>query len=338
MTDFQRTRSKVWFPSLDDDDYDDDIIGHVLQQQHRQHSWRRQPSSSPESRRVSSGSPSNGSHQSQDSGFSDSESGGGGGGSPPGPPNGVRLPGGVLPEKAAPDGTLLPSDIDRPRLEPPPCDCFLPACELSRKFRSYEHVTASVADDVVSSPLFRLQPRDKPPAAATVDGPQQSPCTPNRTCFIVDELPKSGGSVGSAVAAAVLPPPPPLPLQSTPGSTKSLDFDQSENVTVVENVGPREDRENAIIEPPTPFVDRLSQNEDDALDGCDRSAGAADVAVASPDDGGDESSCDELLDAPPEHTSTPKSTKNRCCTPSWLHYRKDLQLRKPRNLQKSFDR
>lgn len=319
MTDFQRTRSKVWFPALDDDD-DDDIIGHL--QQH-QHSWRRQPSSSPESRRVSSGSPSNGSHKSQDSGFSDSESGGG---SPPGPSNGARqprsakgafaadrLPDGVLPEEAPaanPGGTLKspPSTFAHP--EPPPCDCFLPACELSRKFRSYEHVTVT-ADDTASSP-FRLL-CNKPPAAAETDGPQ-SPRTPNRTCFIVDELPKSGGSVASL-------PPPPL---STPSSAKSFDFDQSENVTVVENVGPREDRENVIIEPPTLFVDRLN---DDMVDGCNRSGD-----VVSSDDG-------ELSDGPdtPEHTSTPKSTKNRCCTPR-LHNKKDLQLRKPKNLQKSFDR
>lgn len=310
MTDFQRTRSKVWFPTLDDDDED---IGHL-------HSWRRQPSSSPESRRVSSGSPSNGSHRSQDSGFSDSESGG----SPPGPSAAAaaaagmrpaRLPDGVLPElptacEAAPHAAVPATDSD------PHCDCFLPACELSRKFRSYEHVTAAV--EAASS--FRT-----PTAAAKTHAQEPSPRTPNRTCFIVDLLPKSGG--GSSAGPQT---PSSAAQLSTPGSVKSFDghFDQSENVTVVENVNQPptdgDDRGDLIIEPPTPFVDRFS--DDDAVDGGDRvAAGLGDGEPLS--DGPDS----------PEHTSTPKSTKNRCCTPK-LHYRKELQLRKPKNLQASFDR
>lgn len=134
----------------------------------------------------------------------------------------------------------------------------------------------------------------------------EEPRTPNRTCFIVDELPKNSNAV-----TAIL---------STPSSTKSFDFDRSENVTVVEKIN--RDVENAddddlIIEPPTPFVDRLNN----ALEQDDT-----------------ESLCSES-DRPgtPEHTSTPKSTKNRCCTPR-LHYRKELQLRKPKNQQNTIDR
>jgi len=111
----------------------------------------------------------------------------------------------------------------------------------------------------------------------------------------VDELPKSGGAV------------PAVQQPSTPSFDG--DFDRSENVTVVENVrniGEHDDDDDdgrqLIIDPPTPFVDRADD-------------------VDSLSDG---------PDAPPEHTSTPKSTKNRCCTPK-LHYRKQLQLRKPQN-------
>lgn len=317
MTDFQRTRSKVWFPNLDDDD--DDIQHH--------HSWRRQPSSSPESRRVLSGSPSNGSHKSQDSGFSDSES------SPLGMSRHAKdeddgdddnndgkrqRPDGVLPEAHFPS-CRTPSSTDghaTSTCPPEPCDCFLPACELSRKFRSYEYVprTCDAADPMMAATPLR------PTAVRYGLAAVEEPRTPNRTCFIVDELPKSGGG-GTT----------PAQPQSTPGSVKSFDghFNRSENVTVVENVGGKQqdgndnddddddDDKSMIIDPPTPFVDRL-QND------------AADTSVESlsESNGG--------LDAP-EHTSTPKSTKDRCCTPR-LHYRKDLQLKKPKNLQASYDR
>lgn len=159
MTDFQRTRSKVWFPNLDDDD--EDILQH-----HNHHLWRRQPSSSPESRRVSSGSPSNGSHRSQDSGFSDSDSSG----SPssgsstkgasvkedchirpnePASPFANELPDGVLPEIPV---ARIPSPCNESSRPPEPCDCFLPACELSRKFASYDFdVTA--ASETTTSPF-----------------------------------------------------------------------------------------------------------------------------------------------------------------------------------------
>lgn len=270
MTDFQRTRSKVWFLNDDDEDI--------------HHSWRRQPSSSPESRRVSSGSPSNGSHKSQDSGFSDSES------SPLGLSKTLpkeikqldetnvftdKLPGGVLSEASV---ARSPSPCESQQSEI--CNCFLPACELSRKFRSLEYVAADT-----SSP-FRLTKRY-----------EEEPRTPNRTCFIVDEIPKSN---------VVL---------STPSSTKSFDghFDQSENVTVVENTkesGTTND--DLIIDPPTPFIDNLI-NEDSV------------------------SFCESDRPDTPEHTSTPKSTKDRCCTPR-LHYRKELQLRKPKNQQNNTDR
>lgn len=290
MTDFQRTRSKVWYSNLDVDD--DDV--------HHLHSWRRQPSSSPESRRVSSGSPSNGSHRSQDSGFSDSES------SPPGPSRGLlpkdgpqrsvgnienpftnELPDGVLSETTAP--CWVPSQSKTPE----PCSCFLPACELSRKFRFS-------------------------PATGPLSQQAEEPVTPNRTCFIVDELPKSGGSGGGGGA---------LPqLQATPSSVKSFDghFDQSENVTVVENVqqnGGGADNDvgdDLIIEPPTPFVDRFCTDHD---------ASDATSFYSGSDNGPDT----------PEHTSTPKSTKDRCCTPRF-HYRKEQQLRKQQNLQNSYDR
>ncbi|XP_025411976.1 protein inscuteable homolog isoform X2 [Sipha flava] len=272
MTDFQRTRSKVWFSNDDDEDI--------------HHSWRRQPSSSPESRRVLSGSPSNGSHKSQDSGFSDSES------SPLGLSKALpkeekqlqdetnvftdKLPGGILSETSV---SRIPSPCESQQSDI--CNCFLPACELSRKFRSLEYV----ADADTSSP-FRKTKRY-----------EEELRTPNRTCFIVDELPKSN---------VVL---------STPSSTKSFDghFDQSENVTVVENV--KQDggsNDNLIIDPPTPFVDRLNNADSISLCESDR-----------PDT--------------PEHTSTPKSTKDRCCTPK-LHYRKELQLRKPKCLQINTDR
>lgn len=324
MTDFQRTRSKVWFPNLDDDD--DDI-------QH--HSWRRQPSSSPESRRVLSGSPSNGSHKSQDSGFSDSES------SPLGlsskglsrqpkdeddddddndgkrqRPDAMnafaadQLSDDALPEAhlsscRTPSSTAIHATSTCP---PEPCDCFLPACELSRKFRSYEYVPriCDAADLIAATPFRPTAVRYA--AAATVE-----PRTPNRTCFIVDELPKSGGGTT------------PAQPQSTPSSVKSFDghFDRSENVTVVENVGSNpdgddDDDKSMIIDPPTPFVDRLQNDAADAviIDSLCESNGGLDV---------------------PEHTSTPKSTKDRCSTPR-LHYRKDLQLRKPKNLQASYDR
>lgn len=159
MTDFQRTRSKVWFPNLDDDD--DDILQH-----HNHHSWRRQPSSSPESRRVSSGSPSNGSHRSQDSGFSDSESSG----SPssgsstkgvsvkedcpmrPDEPTSAfldELPDGILPEVAR-----IPSPCSESLPLPEPCDCFLPACELSRKFASYDYDVINTSSEATTS-LFK---------------------------------------------------------------------------------------------------------------------------------------------------------------------------------------
>jgi len=116
------------------------------------------------------------------------------------------------------------------------------------------------------------------------------PRTPNRTCFIVDELPKIGGG-------AVL---------STPSSINS--FDRSENVTVVENVrgvvgqGVDDDNDDRqlIIDPPTPFVDRVGNDDADSLS-----------------DG---------PDTPPDHTSTPKSTKNGYCTPK-PNYRKES--RKP---------
>lgn len=285
MTDFQRTRSKVWFSNLDIEEND----------AHHLHSWRRQPSSSPESRRVSSGSPSNGSHRSQDSGFSDSES------SPPGPSkgllpkNGLQQPGnniensftdelsdGVLPETQGP--CWVPSQSET--LEP--CSCFLPACELSRK--------------------FRFSPTTRPMLQQA-----EEPVTPNRTCFIVDELPKSGGS-GDTL----------LQLQSTPSSVKSFDghFDQSENITVVENVkqddsgeGGNDNCDNLIIEPPTPFIDSFYA-EHDVMS-----------LYSGSDDGPDT----------PDNTSTPKSTKNRCCTPRF-HYRKELQLRKLKNLQNGYDR
>lgn len=277
MTDFQRTRSKVWFPNLDDDD--EDI----------HHSWRRQPSSSPESRRVSSGSPSNGSHKSQDSGFSDSES------SPLGLSKALpkedkqhdntnaftdKLPDGVLPEATVP---RVPSPCEPHPQTPNHCNCLLPACELSRKFHSFEFVTAEE-----TTPFRQTTKRyEKEPAR-----------TPNRTCFIVDELPKT-----------------PLIL-STPSSVKSFDghFDQSENVTVVENIKQDciKNNELLIIDPPTPFVDRLNDVDTVSL-------------------------CESDRPGSPEHTSTPKSTKNRCCTPR-LHYRKDLQLRKPKHLKNSFSR
>lgn len=275
MTDFQRTRSKVWFPNLDDDD--EDI----------HHSWRRQPSSSPESRRVSSGSPSNGSHKSQDSGFSDSES------SPLGSSKTLpkenkqqdkinafteQLPDGVLSEVSVP---RLSSPCEPQPQSPDHCNCFLPACELSRKFRSFEYVTADE-----TSP-FRLPTKRF----------EEEPRTPNRTCFIVDELPKT-----NAV------------LLSTPSSVKSFDghFDQSENVTVVENIKQDCVKNNElIIDPPKPFVD--CYNNEDTV-----------------------SLCESDKPGTPEHTSTPKSTKNRCCTPR-LHYRKDLQLRKPKHLKDSFN-
>ncbi|VVC30242.1 Hypothetical protein CINCED_3A021057 [Cinara cedri] len=285
MTDFQRTRSKVWFSNLDVDD--DDV--------HHLHSWRRQPSSSPESRRVSSGSPSNGSHRSQDSGFSDSES------SPPGPSRSLlpkddqnrpcgnvgssfadELPNGVLPETSAP--CWVPSQSETPE----PCSCFLPACELSRKFRF--------------SPTTR-----------TLSQQAEEPVTPNRTCFIVDELPKSSG--GSGVV---------LQLQSTPSSIKSFDghFDRSENITVVENVKQDDsgagDGDDLIIEPPTPFVDHFCTDRD--------TPDAASLSNGS-EDGPDT----------PEHTSTPKSTKDRCSTPRF-HYRKELQMKKSKILQNSNDR
>lgn len=301
MTDFQRTRSKVWFSNPYDDD--DDMRGH---------SWRRQPSSSPESRRVSTGSPSNGSHKSQDSGFSDSESG-----SPQGSKGSAAAVTNVFadllslstadaasPEapvaacRVSPSPSPSPSPSSSPsRLSPLPlpssspsaaehCDCPLPACELSRKFTPF-------------------RPTAKWYVAA--DDERTSPRTPNRTCFIVDELPKSG------VAA----------LSSTPGSVRSFDghFDRSENVTVVENVVADEHDDDGggvgddpmIIEPPTPFVDRF--NDAASADDCCESDG--------PDT--------------PEHTSTPKSAKDRCCTPR-LHYRKELQLRKPKNLLNAFDR
>lgn len=302
MTDFQRTRSKVWFLSLDDDD--DDI------QQHR--SWRRQPSSSPESRRVSSGSPSNGSHKSQDSGFSDSESSG----SSLQGPSSKNSPKGDEDDDDCNNGTAADSFVDNktPRMdgvitsettstaahriiasciETEECDCFLPACELSRKFRSYE-CTASVE------------------ATPTKWYAKNEPRTPNRTCFIVDELPKNGGSGGVTTQ------------QSTPSSVKSFDghFDQSENVTVVENVkqdddGNEDGIDDLIIEPPTPFVDRFNDMPED---------GATAVSL-----------CESNAPNTPEHTSTPKPTKDRCCTPR-LHYKKDLQLRKPKKLQYSFDR
>lgn len=352
MAEFQRARSKVWYPSLDDDD--EDMHNHHHHHHHlRHHSWRRQPSSSPESRRVSSGSPSNGSHRSQDSGFSDSESG-----SPLGPsskptPTATAaaaaaqaavicvgrpaddghatadsfadgLPHGVLPEEEeeeekAEKTARIPSPCGLLREQRPPsvpveeapphCDCFLPACELSRKFRSYDY----------ASP-FRPSPVAD---AASNRRAEEEPRTPNRTCFIVDELPKSGG-------------PRSVPLQSTPDSVKSFDghFDQSENVTVVENVK-RDDEDNddddgddsnpdvlddgdSIIDPPVPFVDdRLkTEQEYDAT-----------------------SVCSSVPDRPdtPEHTSTPKSTKDRCCTPR-LQYRKELQLKKPKSSQNIIDR
>lgn len=272
MTDFQRTRSKVWFSNDDDEDI--------------QHSWRRQPSSSPESRRVSSGSPSNGSHKSQDSGFSDSES------SPLGLSKVLpkeeqqlqvetnvftdKLPGGVLSEASV---ARIPSPCESQQSEI--CNCFFPACELSRKFRSLEYMAAADA----SSP-FRMTKRY-----------EEELRTPNRTCFIVDELPKSN---------VVL---------STPSSTKSFDghFDQSENVTVVENVKSSDgSNDDLIIDPPTPFVDRINNADSVSLCESDR-----------PDT--------------PEHTSTPKSTKDRCCTPR-LYFRKELQLRKPKYLQSNTDR
>ncbi|XP_015380018.1 PREDICTED: protein inscuteable homolog [Diuraphis noxia] len=275
MTDFQRTRSKVWFPNLDDDD--EDI----------HHSWRRQPSSSPESRRISSGSPSNGSHKSQDSGFSDSES------SPLGLSKALlkedkqqkntnaftdQLPDGVLPEALVP---RVPSPCEPQPQSPNHCNCFLPACELSRKFRSFEYVA------VEETSPFRPTPKKY----------EEEPRTPNRTCFIVDELPKT---------SVVL---------LTPSSVKSFDghFDQSENVTVVENI--KQDcikNNDLIIDPPTPFVDRFNDADTVSL-------------------------CESDRPGSPEHTSTPKSTKNRCCTPR-LHYRKDLQLRKPKHLKDSFNR
>lgn len=295
MTDFQRTRSKVWFPNLDDDD--DDM----------HHSWRRQPSSSPESRRVSTGSPSNGSHKSQDSGFSDSESSttttspSGSSSSSKGGLSSVNLhqtneftdvlPDGVLPE--VPVARVADQPCGSQPQPPEHCDCFLPACELSRRFRSYELVsggggggTTTVAE--LTAAEFLPSPF-KPTKKHT-----ELLRTPNRTCFIVDELPKSNAT-----------------LSSTPGSVKSFDghFDRSENVTVVENVQQPDNSDGdneSIIDPPTPFVDRL--NDDVSFSESDRP------------------------ETPPEHTSTPKSTKDRCCTPR-LHYRKDLQLRKPKNLQ-----
>lgn len=307
MTDFQRTRSKVWFPSLDDDD--EDI-------HHHRHSWRRQPSSSPESRRVSSGSPSNGSHRSQDSGFSDSESGS--------PPSSGRAPSddpkatksndsefanhvadGVLSEASVTCRILStsPSQCSEPQIPLEPCDCFLPACELSRKFHSYECV--SPAAETTVSPRFI--PIPKIMSYTPVSRPED-PYTPNRTCFIVDELPKSGTAIREKQ------------LQSTPSSVKSFDgnFDRSENVTVVENFveEPKEnasnnDDDNLIIDPPTPFVDRCFTQSNDDVD-------AASLHVES-----------DEPDMIPEHTSTPKSSKNRCCTPR-LHYRKELQLKKPK--------
>lgn len=289
----------MWFLNLDDDD--DDI-------QHR--SWRRQPSSSPESRRVSSGSPSNGSHKSQDSGFSDSESSG----SSLQGPSSKDSP--LKDENDDSNGTAADSLVDNktPRMmlsettsmaanrviipctETEECDCFLPACELSRKFRSYECTAA-----VEATPIKWCNAINEPR-------------TPNRTCFIVDELPKNNGNSGITTQ------------QSTPSSMKSFDghFDQSENVTVVENVkrdddGDEHEDDDLIIEPPTPFVDRFNNDvlEDDATG----------VSLCSESN---------ALNTP-EHTSTPKSTKDRCCTPR-LHYRKDLQLRKPKKLQYSFDR
>lgn len=303
MTDFQRTRSKVWFPSPDDDD--EDVLHHrqhlhppqKQQQHHRVHSWRRQPSSSPESRRVSSGSPSNGSHRSQDSGFSDSESGG----SPPASSSAGAPSRTVAAATAAvvrsfgdrsrdddeedDDALAVAGTISPSRFEPSaePCDCLLPACELSRKFRSYRYGGDAVAPDAALSPF-----------APNAKRHAEEQRTPNRTCFIVDELPKNGSDGGA------------MPQQlSTPSSTKSFDghFDRSENVTVVENVcndGQDDgDGRQLIIDPPTPFVDRADE-------------------------------ADSLSDAPPEHTSTPKSSKNRCCTPK-MHCRKELQLRKPKN-------
>lgn len=306
-TDFQRTRSKVWFPCADDD-YDDvdDAAGH--RRPHGSPWRRRQPSTSPDScRRVSSGSPSNGSHRSQDSGFSDSESGGGGGGggnSPPGPSNGNVRPGQSatdrLPdeERSAAEKACRGSAVVAAALEPP-CDCFLPACELSRKFRSYEHVTAAASPPFIKHPGADLQRSSSPHPPSR---------TPNRTCFIVDELPKSPKA---AAAAAVvvgsdgsLPPPPP-PSQATPSSAKSFDgnFDRSTNVTVVENVvvadgSPQRDH-HPIIEPPAPFDD--DRHDFDSSDG-------------GPD-------------GPPVHASTPKSAKTRCCTPGPCRG-KELQLRK----------
>lgn len=306
MTDFQRTRSKVWFPSLDDDD--EDVHRH-------RHSWRRQPSSSPESRRVSSGSPSNGSHRSQDSGFSDSESGSppSSGRAPSDDPKPTKsndskftnhLPDGVLPDASAADRipSPSPSQCGEPQTPLEPCDCFLPACELSRKFQSYE--CTSPAAEITLSPRFRPIPK----ISYTPISRPEDPHTPNRTCFIVDELPKSGSVIREQQ------------LQSTPSSAKSFDghFDRSENVTVVENVvdepwdnASKNNDDNLIIDPPTPFVDRCFVQSDDDVN-------AASLHVES--DG---------PDMTPEHTSTPKSSKNRCCTPR-LHYRKELQLKKPK--------
>jgi len=189
-----------------------------------------------------------------------------------------KLPDGVLPEAPVP---RVPSPCE-PHPQPPNhCNCFLPACELSRKFRSFEFVTAE------ETPQFR----------PTTKKYEEEPRTPNRTCFIVDELPKT---------SVVL---------STPSPVKSFDghFDQSENVTVVENIN--QDcikNTDLIIEPPTPFVDRFNDADTVSL-------------------------CESDRPGSPEHTSTPKSTKNRCCTPR-LHYRKDLQLRKPKHLKDSFYR
>lgn len=275
MTDFQRTRSKVWFPNLDDDD--EDI----------HHSWRRQPSSSPESRRVSSVSPSNGSHKSQDSGFSDSESNSLA--SSKALPKADKLentnlftdkfPGEVLYESPV---SRVPSPCEPQPQSPDHCNCFLPACELSRKFSSYDYVTAE----------------ETSPFRPTIKGREEEPCMPNRTCFIVDELPKTS-----------------VVLLATPSSVKSFDshFDVSENVTVVENIK-RDCTKNdeLIIDPPTPFVDRLN--------------GADTVSL-----------CESDTPGIPDHTSTPKSSKNRCCTPR-LYYKKELQLRKPKHLQDSFNR
>ncbi|XP_050431428.1 protein inscuteable homolog [Adelges cooleyi] len=284
MGDFQRTRSKVWFvPNLDDDD--DDM----------HHSWRRQPSSSPESRRVSSGSPSNGSHKSQDSGFSDSES------SPLG--SSKANGGGDHDRRTADESSAaavhlfveMPAE-PQAQQQHEHCNCFLPACELSRKFRTFKP-EASSADVAAASP-FKPAKR----SAAAPEEPAPAPHTPNRTCFIVDELPKNGATAGCNVP-------------STPSSAKSFDgnFDRSENVTVVENVVAGADQhDDLIIEPPTPFVDRLRRDS------------------SCSEDGEGEGLSDAERPATPEHTSTPKSTKGRCCTPRLHCKRQLLQLKKPK--------